>query len=126
MGEAKQIVEGPANMITDGIPVIDKVDSAIDDIDRAIEIKLHDLDVEGTDSKAENHFKLGILRAADSLLRRAAALLKDYGSDLDNDVDPSEDMEAACGEEFERGYDDDEPEEDDDEPEEDDDATRTA
>lgn len=81
--------------------VIERLSGMIDDLDRAIEIKQHDLDVEGPSMAPENHYKLGVLRAADSMIRRARALLEDYGTDLSNDVDPTEDNEAAGGDEFE-------------------------
>jgi hypothetical protein len=74
----------------------------IDDLDRAIEIKQHDLGVEGPSMAPENHFKLGVLKAADSLLRRARAILEDYGTDLANDIDPTEDEKAAGGDDFEK------------------------
>jgi hypothetical protein len=112
MGEAKEIVGSKKDKIIDlskrrkaesfeDGTVLDRITSMIEDLDRAIEVKQHDLDVEGTAQAPENHFKLGILRASDSLLRRARAMLEDYGSDLVNDLDPTEDIEAAGGEEFE-------------------------
>ena len=115
MGEAKEIVgsekrKAPITDIgskrkTGGMAagsVIERCSGMIDDLDRAIEIKQHDLDVEGTSMAPENHFKLGVLKAADSLLRRARAILEDYGTDLANDIDPTEDEEAAGGDEFEK------------------------
>ena len=103
MGEAKNIIQGPENSpgISDGYPTIHKLCEIIDDLDRAIDIKLQDLDGEGTAQKAENHFKLGILRASESLVRRAKALLEDYGTDLEYDTDPSYDEAAVSGDEFE-------------------------
>jgi hypothetical protein len=81
--------------------VIERLSKMIEDLDRAIEAKQHDLDVEGTAQAPENHFKLGVLRASDSLIRRAKALLEDYGSDLVNDLDPTEDIKAAGGKDLE-------------------------
>jgi hypothetical protein len=102
MGEAKEIIEGkPSVSKSAKQPVIKQLEEIIDDIGDAIDVKLNDLDVEGHAQMAENHFKLGILRAADSLIRRAKALLEDYGTDLEFDTDPTVDQEAASGDEFE-------------------------
>ncbi len=109
MGEAKEIVgkpyddHFPAPMGVATGSVIQRTTLMIDDIDRALQVKEHDLSVEGTSHYAENHYKLGILKAVDSLFRRARAMLQDYGTDLDQDFDPTEDIEAASGEELEKG-----------------------
>jgi hypothetical protein len=58
----------------------------MDRIDRAKEVKQDDLDAEGRSALAENHAKLGLLQAAGALVRRARALLEDYGKDLDEDI----------------------------------------
>lgn len=63
-----------------------------DRLDRAIEVKTVDLDNEPTQI-AENHVKLGLLRGASSLVRRAKAMLEDYGKDLSDDMDPDFDAE---------------------------------
>lgn len=100
MGEAKDIVgtkEGSMK-IGDKYSVIDKLEEVIEDLDRANDIKQHDLGIEGKEFAAENNFKLGILRAADSLVRRAKAMLEDYGADLNLDTDPTTDYEAVNGE----------------------------
>lgn len=111
MGEAKEIVGEKKGKVFDfskpkqgdksPLGVIERLAGMIEDLDRAIEVKQHDLEVEGTSQAPENHFKLGILRAADSLLRRAQAALEDYGSDLSQDLDPTEDEDAASGDDFE-------------------------
>jgi len=109
MGEAKEIVGKPYD---DHFPapvgvaagsVIQRMSLMVDDIDRAIQVKEHDLSVEGKNNFAENHYKIGILKGADSLIRRARAMLQDYGTDLDQDFDPSEDIKAASGEDLENG-----------------------
>ncbi len=109
MGEAKDIVGKPSD---DHFPppagpvtgsVIQRLTSMIDDVDRAIQVKEHDLTVEGPNHYAENHYKLGILKASDSMLRRVRAMLQDYGTDLKQDFDPTEDIEAASGEDLEAG-----------------------
>lgn len=106
MGEAKDIVgkhdhfPEPSEV---GGSVIARLGGMIEDLDRAMQVKEHDLSVEGDALRAENHYKLGILKGADSLLRRARAMLQDYGSDLEQDFDPTEDEEAAAGDELEGG-----------------------
>lgn len=105
MGEASDIVgkhdhfPKPAEV---GGSVIARIGGMIEDLDRAMQVKEHDLAVEGDALRAENHYKLGILKGADSLLRRARAMLQDYGSDLEQDFDPTEDEEAAAGDELEQ------------------------
>jgi hypothetical protein len=112
MGEAKDIVGGKEGKVLDLTKkresisseeggVIGRLTGVIEDLDHAIEVKQHDLGVEGTAQAPENHYKLGVLRAADSLIRRARALLEDYGTDLVHDLDPTVDVEAAKGEDFE-------------------------
>lgn len=109
MGEAKDIVGKPHDdhfpMPAGSAPgsVIQRMGAMIDDTDRAIQVKEHDLIVEGPKHYAENHYKLGILKAADSLMRRARALLQDYGTDIEQDFDPTEDIKAASGEDLEEG-----------------------
>lgn len=108
MGEASDLV-GKAKDDHFPVPVgsngttsiISRMTAVIDDLDRAIQVKEHDFMVEGTASKAENHFKLGMLRAADSLTRRARAILQDYGADLAHDVNPTVDVDAASGDDLE-------------------------
>lgn len=100
MGEAKEIIEGSC-FENSGVSTIDKLSEVIDDLDQATGVKLEDLENEGPERKAENHFKLGILRASESLVRRAKALLEDYGTDLDYDTDPTCDKNAAGGVDFE-------------------------
>lgn len=104
MGEAKEIVGAPARKSkhssqSDGdlgfssddclshSAVIPKLESVIDNLDKAISIKQEDLLGEGDALKAENHYKLGILKAADSLIRRAKELLCAYGADLRSDIE---------------------------------------
>ena len=135
MGEAKDIVGQKRDKVVDMSSkrrrsgsfedgtVVARLTGMVEDLDRAIEVKQHDLDVEGTAQAPENHFKLGILRASDSLIRRARALLEDYGSDLVHDLDSTVDEKAAGGDDFEtknptpiRNYDD---APDDDDPEDD-------
>ena len=88
MGEAKNIVgveEDPPDTGT----VIADLGNIIDRIDKAIEIKQQDLaDEEG--EECVNHFKLGILKAADALVRRAKAALEDYGYAFELDWPESE------------------------------------
>lgn len=88
MGEAKNIVQGKAPVGTaDPDSVIGKLEEVLDDIDTAIQIKQHDCFSEGPEMKAENHFKIGLLRGADGLMRRAQAMLEDYGEGLKDDTD---------------------------------------
>ena len=113
MGEAKELVGTPSTIpprakrtptpAGDRISIIERLEQSIEDLDKAITVKQADLLSEGKGSRAENHYKLGILRATDSLLRRAAVALKDYGTDLQYDLDPTLDAAAALGNEFEGG-----------------------
>jgi hypothetical protein len=127
MGEASELV-GKAKDDHFPVPVgsngttsiISRMTSVIDDLDRAVQVKEHDFAVEGSAAKAENHFKLGMLRAADSLTRRARAILQDYGADLAHDVNPTVDEEAASGEDLEEMSEEDVDSEDDEEEEEED------
>jgi len=110
MGEAKEIVGSPKDEYKPaqdvvGIKpkpgsVISTLTSLIDDLDRAIQVKQGDLTSEGHGMVPENHYKLGILKGADSLIRRARAMLQDYGLDLD-EIGIKEDPQAAKGEEIE-------------------------
>ena len=94
MGEAKDIVQSTPESVTPIRPrsyhgLVGRVTSMIDDLDRAIEVKQKDLDAEGFNSLPENHTKLGLLMASMALLRRTRAMLEDYGSDLDDEFDPT-------------------------------------
>lgn len=119
MGEAKDIVGTPKeeykaprkskkNLDDVHIPgtraakagVIAVLTDVIDDLDRAIQVKQQDLSMEGHGMVPENHYKLGILKGADSLVRRARAMLQDYGLDLD-EIGIKEDPQAVRGEEIE-------------------------
>jgi hypothetical protein len=71
-----------------GSGVLKELSSVTDRLDRAIEVKLVDLDNEPTQI-AENHLKLGLLRGATALIRRAKAMLEDYGKDIHEDMDPA-------------------------------------
>jgi len=75
-----------------GTGVLGDLVQTVDQLDRAIEVKLVDLDNEPTQI-AENHVKLGLLRGACALIRRAKAMLEDYGKDLNEDMDPATDAE---------------------------------
>ncbi len=77
---------------TSGSGVLKELAGMTDRLDRAIEVKLVDLDNEPTQI-AENHVKLGLLRGATALIRRAKAMLEDYGKDLHEDMDPEFDVE---------------------------------
>lgn len=68
MGKAKAII-----MDT----VLDNLKTALDDLDSAINQKQRDFSEEPK-AEAENHYKLGILSAAEILVRRAHATLEDY------------------------------------------------
>ena len=81
--------------------IIARATALIDDLDRCIQVKQKDLEAEGRPLAAENHYKLGILKGADSLLRRARAMLQDYGTDLDLALNPTTDAAAAGGSEIE-------------------------
>jgi hypothetical protein len=110
MGEAREIVgtpkdEYPQPARKDGVTsvrvtVLSQLTETIDDLDRAIRVKQKDLTSEGHSAVPENHYKLGILKGADSLVRRARAMLQDYGLDLD-EIGIKEDPQAAKGEEIE-------------------------
>lgn len=58
----------------------------LDDLDTAIQVKEKDLNKE-KGQEAENALKLGKLKAAESMMRQARALLEDYGSALDHDAE---------------------------------------
>ena len=73
--------------------IVADIDNLKDRIDRAIEIKEHDVRVEGKASASENHLKVGLLRSAKILVSRAGVLLSDYGVDLDDDIDGIDDVE---------------------------------
>lgn len=104
MGEVKNLVgadkERRKSVVTD-CTLLEKIDEIIDDVDHALTVKQSDLEGEGKDKQPENHFKLGMLRAVDSLFRRGRAMLEDYGSDLDLDVSITVDEKAAGGEDLE-------------------------
>jgi hypothetical protein len=89
-GKAKD----PTSVITDLSVTIDK-------LDRALQVKQQDIHSEGRAMVAENHYKLGILQGSISLLRRARAMLQDYGTDLELSLHPDEDEDAADGERLE-------------------------
>ena len=74
-----------------GAGVLGDLSTMVDRLDRAIEVKLQDLDNEPT-AIAENHVKLGLLRGSSALIRRAKAMLEDYGRDLADDMDPAVDV----------------------------------
>lgn len=74
-----------------GTGVLGDLSTMVDRLDRAIEVKLQDLDNEPT-AIAENHVKLGLLRGSSALIRRAKAMLEDYGRDLADDMDPAVDV----------------------------------
>lgn len=94
MGEAVDIVKGgkngsglvPRSKTFGQGSVIHDLTNIVDRIDRAKEAKQSDLDNEGRSALAENHAKLGLLQAAGALVRRARALLEDYGKDIDEDI----------------------------------------
>lgn len=90
----KSKAKDPTSVITDLSVTIDK-------LDRALEVKQQDIHREGRAMVAENHYKLGILQGAISLLRRARAMLQDYGSDLELTLNPDEDEDAVDGERLE-------------------------
>lgn len=107
MGQASSIVNGPGQ--SKALPpfdpdqpahggVIRQLTHITDDLDLAISTKEHDLQHEGNSLAAENHYKLGILRGATALIRRAKAILEDYNRVLnpDGDVnDLEEDIDIA-------------------------------
>ena len=117
MGEARDIVGQPGDEVSkprkprsrktkaqDVIAkasVIEHLTEVIDDLDRAIQVKQKDLTSEGHGMVPENHYKLGILKVADSHIRRARAALQDYGVDLELALNPTLDTEAVNGEEIE-------------------------
>lgn len=86
--------KAPTSVITDLSLTIDK-------LDRALEVKQQDIHTEGRSQVAENHYKLGILQGSISLLRRARAMLQDYGTDLELSLNPNEDEDAVDGERME-------------------------
>lgn len=94
MGEASASVKGSAPSSSSPVPrrkdygsgsILADCDNLVDRLDRVVEVKQDDLDTEGKTALAENHFKLGCVRAAKALVMRARALLEDYGGDLDED-----------------------------------------
>lgn len=94
MGEAIETVKGngskgslvPRSKTFAQGSILSDLTNLMDRIDRAKEVKQSDLDAEGRAAMAENHAKLGLLQAAGALVRRARALLEDYGKDLDEDI----------------------------------------
>lgn len=97
MGEAKLIVKGDSNdesVARDS--VLGLLDDVLDDIDSALQVKLNDLFSEGKEKSAENHYKIGLMRGADALIRRAVAMLEDCYAPLDtpDEFADSEDDDA--------------------------------
>jgi hypothetical protein len=94
MGEAVDTVKGngshssrvPRSKTFAKGSVLSDLTNIMDRLDRAKEVKQDDLDQEGRGALAENHAKLGLLQAAGALVRRARALLEDYGGDLNEDI----------------------------------------
>jgi hypothetical protein len=95
MGEAKAIV-GSHDLepkLSNVVPLngggaeptlLSLLTKATDGLDRAIQAKEKDLNLEGAAMLAENNLKLGRLKAADALIRQARAILQDYGAGLDD------------------------------------------
>jgi hypothetical protein len=103
MGQAKAIVEGASRSLND-LGVIGDLAKIVDRIDRAIELKQDDLGNEPS-NVAENHHKLGLLKASNDLIRRAKAMLEDYGKDIEEDTDPIYDEEEEDRDEDEEDED---------------------
>lgn len=87
MGEAKSIVQGDVKTPQAGViefkgGILEKITSCLEDIDRAIEIKQNDLEKEGPELRAENHYKLMLLRMAETALLRTKVVLEDYDEKL--------------------------------------------
>jgi len=103
MGEAKEIVSGAgaehsrrqnkaAGDLNRGL--LGHLEAVLDDLDRAIEAKQQDVALEGMAKLAENHYKLGLLMASAHLIRRAYALMEDYGAPLE--VKEKRFIETVC------------------------------
>lgn len=115
MGEAVDTVKGngshsspvPRSKSFGKGSVVADLTNIVDRIDRAKEVKQSDLDAEGRSALAENHAKLGLLQAAGALVRRARALLEDYGGDLDEDI--SAELNEGLGDDLKRKFTDDDP-----------------
>jgi hypothetical protein len=115
MGEAVDTVKG-GNGSTSRVPrsktfakgsVLSDLTNIMDRLDRAKEVKQDDLDQEGRSSQPENHAKLGLLQAAGAMVRRARAILEDYGGDLDEDI--SAELNEGLGDDLKRKFTDDDP-----------------
>lgn len=119
MGEAVETVKGNGSH-SSPVPrsqnfakgsVLADLTNIMDRIDRAKEVKQDDLDQEGRSAQAENHAKLGLLQAAGAMVRRARAILEDYGGDLDEDI--SADLCEGLGDHLKHDYTPEDPENDD-------------
>jgi hypothetical protein len=109
VGEAIETVKGsgrsspvPRSQTFAKGSVLSDLSNVVDRIDRAKEVKQTDLDAEGRAALAENHAKLGLLQAAGALVRRAKALLEDYGEDLDEDI--SAELNEGLGDDLKRQF----------------------
>jgi len=111
MGEAVETVKGGNGSHSSPVPrsktfargsVLADLTNIMDRIDRAKEVKQDDLDQEGRSAQAENHAKLGLLQAAGAMVRRARAILEDYGGDLDEDV--SAELSDGLGDNLKREF----------------------
>ncbi len=115
MGEAVDTVKGngshsspvPRSKTFAKGSVLADLTNIMDRIDRAKEVKQDDLDQEGRSAQAENHAKLGLLQAAGAMVRRARAILEDYGGDLDEDI--SAELNEGLGDDLKRKFTDDDP-----------------
>lgn len=78
MGEAKELIVGSQDVSAPGSEsILGQLNSVLDDIDSALQVKLGDLHTEGASARVENHYKIGLLRGADTLIRRAVAMIED-------------------------------------------------
>lgn len=91
MGEASELVghhdhTPPTEDQKGSGSILARLTGVLDDLDKAIQVKEKDLNQE-KGKEAENGLKLGKLKAADTLMRQARAMLEDYGVTLDQDAD---------------------------------------
>lgn len=88
MGDARDLVRGSRGA-ADPDSIIGKLEEVLDDIDSALQIKEQDLFGE-PGAEPQNHYKLGLLKGADSLIRRAQAMLEDYDTFIAEDFEEAE------------------------------------
>lgn len=114
-------IEGLASDITgikalyreQGKSILSRLEGILSDLDKTIQIKEKDLFTEGRSKTTENHYKLGILKGTESLIRRAHALLEEYDKKEEDEEKDIVDEEDEDEDEDEDDWDEEENEDED-------------